>query len=68
MNRSIWKTAAHGALTLALAMGAQSVLAKVSPEEAAKLGKELTPVGAEKAANKEGTIPPRGRRLGRRES
>ncbi len=31
--------------------------AKVSQEEAAKLGKELTPVGAEKAGNQEGTIP-----------
>ncbi len=32
-------------------------LAKVAPEEAAKLGKELTEVGAERAANKEGTVP-----------
>ncbi|MCX7060347.1 MAG: DUF1329 domain-containing protein [Gammaproteobacteria bacterium] len=31
--------------------------AKVSADEAAKLGKELTPVGAEKAGNKAGTIP-----------
>jgi hypothetical protein len=31
---------------------------KVSPEEAAKLGKELTPVGAIRAGNAEGTIPP----------
>ena len=31
--------------------------AKVSADEAAKLGKTLTPIGAEKAANKEGTIP-----------
>ena len=31
--------------------------AKVTPEEAAKLGKELTPVGAEPKGNKEGTIP-----------
>lgn len=30
---------------------------KVSQEEAAKLGKELTPVGAEKAGNAAGTIP-----------
>ena len=35
----------------------QSVGAKVSEAEAAKLGKELTPVGAERAGNKEGTIP-----------
>lgn len=32
-------------------------IAKVSPEEAASLGKDLTPVGAEKAGNKDGTIP-----------
>ncbi|UVE19806.1 DUF1329 domain-containing protein [Pseudomonas sp. LS44] len=36
---------------------AGSALAQVSPEEAAKLGKELTCVGAEKAGNAEGTIP-----------
>ena len=45
----------------ALALGAflQSVpaLAAVSPEEAAKLKNELTPFGAERAGNKEGTIP-----------
>ncbi|MDO9453431.1 MAG: DUF1329 domain-containing protein [Stagnimonas sp.] len=35
----------------------QTVAAKVSEAEAAKLGKELTPVGAERAGNKEGTIP-----------
>lgn len=32
--------------------------AQVSPEEAAKLGNELTCVGAEKAGNAAGTIPP----------
>lgn len=31
--------------------------AKISPAEAAKLGKQLTPIGAEQAANAEGTIP-----------
>lgn len=34
-----------------------TALAKVSSEEAAKLGNELTPIGAEKAANEDGTIP-----------
>lgn len=34
-----------------------SAIAGVSPEEAAQLGKSLTPVGAEKAGNKDGTIP-----------
>jgi len=32
-------------------------VAVVSPEEAARLGKDLTPVGAEKAGYKDGTIP-----------
>lgn len=31
--------------------------AKVTPEEAARLGKDLTPLGAEKAGNADGTIP-----------
>jgi hypothetical protein len=41
----------------ALCCAAAPAFAKVTPEEAAKLGKELTPVGAEKAGNKDGTIP-----------
>jgi hypothetical protein len=36
---------------------ATSAIAKVSAEEAARLDKDLTPVGAEKAGNAEGTIP-----------
>ncbi len=44
-------------VALAAALFAGTAGAKVSPEEAAKLGQELTPVGAEKAANKDGTIP-----------
>ena len=35
-----------------------NAVAQVSPAEAAKLGKELTCVGAEQAGNAEGTIPP----------
>ena len=34
-----------------------TLIAKVTPDEAAKLGKELTPFGAIQAENKEGTIP-----------
>ena len=34
-----------------------NALAKVSATEAAKLGNELTPMGAEKAGNAAGTIP-----------
>lgn len=33
------------------------VMAKVSPQEAARLGKDLTPMGAEKAGNASGSIP-----------
>ncbi len=41
-----------------LAMAVQgTALAKVTPQEAARLGKTLTPMGAEKAGNKAGTIP-----------
>ncbi|MNM86517.1 hypothetical protein D3C81_986730 [compost metagenome] len=42
---------------LALTLLASSVMAAVSPEEAAKLGTSLTPVGAEKAGNADGSIP-----------
>lgn len=42
---------------IALALSAGSVLAAVSPQEAAKLGVSLTPFGAEKAGNAAGTIP-----------
>lgn len=44
------------ALTMACAMSA-TVNAKVSEEEIKRLGDDLTPVGAEKAGNAEGTIP-----------
>jgi hypothetical protein len=43
--------------TMALA-GAFCAQAAVTPEEAAKLKTDLTPFGAEKAGNREGTIPP----------
>jgi len=52
MNRNVFTLAA--ALTLAAAVPA---LAKAPAQDVEKLGKELTPVGAVKAANKEGTIP-----------
>ena len=44
-----------GALTLSLL--ASSAMAAVSQSEAARLGSELTPIGAEKAGNAAGTIP-----------
>ncbi|MDO9344296.1 DUF1329 domain-containing protein [Pseudomonas pergaminensis] len=42
---------------MALSLLAVNVMAAVSPDEAAKLGTTLTPVGAEKAGNADGSIP-----------
>src|SRR3954469_10761178 len=47
----------HIALAGVLAFNAASAIAAVSAEEAVKLKTELTPLGAEKAGNKDGTIP-----------
>lgn len=44
-------------LVLTLASIVFEAVAKVSLQEATKLGNELTPIGAEKAGNKAGTIP-----------
>jgi len=41
-----------------LLAGGSAVLAGASPEEVARLGADLTPLGAEKAGNEDGTIPP----------
>lgn len=46
----------HLAFVLAM-LGAMPALAKTTADDAARLGKTLTPIGAEKAANKDGTIP-----------
>lgn len=37
---------------------AQTAHAKATPEDIARLGKDLTCVGAEKAGNADGSIPP----------
>jgi Protein of unknown function (DUF1329) len=42
---------------LAALLGVAAVQAAVTPEEAAKLKTELTPFGAEKAGNKDGSVP-----------
>ena len=48
----------HAALALVLLQACWvEAVAKVSPDEAARLKKDLTPVGAERAANAAGTIP-----------
>ncbi len=53
----IRKSLLMSSVLTAIALSANPAFAKVSAEEAAKLGKELTPVGAERAGNKDGTIP-----------
>jgi hypothetical protein len=55
MNKLQTTLACGAALTAAFA--SFSVSAKVSEAEAAKLGAELTMVGAERAGNADGTIP-----------
>lgn len=45
------------AAMVAMAFAPLPLWAKVSADEAARLGKDLTPVGAERAGNKDGTIP-----------
>ncbi|WP_121359608.1 DUF1329 domain-containing protein, partial [Pseudomonas aeruginosa] len=42
---------------LALSLLATQVMAAISADEAAKLGTSLTPLGAEKAGNADGSIP-----------
>ncbi|MGH8354142.1 MAG: DUF1329 domain-containing protein [Pseudomonas sp.] len=51
------KKALLTALLTASLAASSLALAKVSPEEAAHLGQDLTPVGAEKAGNADGSIP-----------
>ena len=52
----IKKLAMIGAVTSAVTM-ATGAYAGATPEEIAKLGNELTPSGAERAGNADGTIP-----------
>lgn len=51
-TKTLWQS---GVLTLSLL--ASGVMAAVSPDEAAKLGTTLTPLGAEMAGNADGSIP-----------
>lgn len=50
------KTLLTALLTASLAASSLA-LAKVGPDEAARLGQDLTPMGAEKAGNADGSIP-----------
>ena len=45
------------ALVMSVSISTDTALAKVSAKEAARLGKDLTPTGAVRAANANGTIP-----------
>lgn len=54
MAQTLWRTLLAIALILTFAA---PTIAAVSADEAARLGKELTPLGAEKAGNKDGSIP-----------
>ncbi|MGZ9738777.1 DUF1329 domain-containing protein [Pseudomonas sp. GNP012] len=54
MNKNLLSTAILGGL-LSLASG--SALAKLDTAEVARLGQDLTPTGAQKAANADGSIP-----------
>ncbi len=45
------------ASAILMAVGATGAMAKVSEDEAGRLGNELTPMGAEAGANADGTIP-----------
>jgi hypothetical protein len=56
LNRSLSRPARLLAFTL-IAAASQAALAAVSAEEAARLKSELTPFGAERAGNKDGSIP-----------
>lgn len=55
MNRKLSGLAL--ATAIALQFSASGVHAKATPEEIARLGKDLTCIGAEKAANADGSIP-----------
>jgi hypothetical protein len=56
MNMKISKNLLQAGV-LGLSLLATGVMAAVSPSEAAKLGSILTPMGAEKAGNADGSIP-----------
>ena len=57
MRKQLWNSSLAGPLMATLVAMSTPAFAKVGADEAAKLGKELTPVGAERAGNKAGTIP-----------
>jgi len=57
MKTHTFKKGAFLSLAVSMALASTNVSAKISAADAAKLGNELTPLGAVKAANKDGSIP-----------
>ncbi|TAK84485.1 MAG: DUF1329 domain-containing protein [Aquabacterium sp.] len=57
MNRHLLRTPLAALSAAALLAFAPGALARPTAEQIARLGKDLTPVGAERAGNKDGTIP-----------
>ena len=55
--KSTFKKVTLVSMAVTVALASASASAKVSDEDAAKLEKELTPFGAVRAANKDGSIP-----------
>ncbi len=55
--KSSIKNTALLSLAISLSIGSVNVFAKITPEQANKLNNELTPLGAERGANKDGSIP-----------
>lgn len=53
-----WKKWMRSVVIAAVALGGDHAAAKLTAAEADRLGKDLTPVGAEPSGNKDGTIPP----------
>lgn len=47
----------HPLMAALLLAAAGAVHAKVSPEEASRLGRDLTPLGGEKTGTQDGSIP-----------
>lgn len=57
MKTHTFKKGALLSIAVSVALASTNVSAKISAADAAKLGKELTPMGAVQAANKDGSIP-----------
>lgn len=55
--KKIIKNSVLVSLALSLSIGSISTLAKITPEQAIKLNNELTPLGAIRGANSDGSIP-----------